>query len=502
MFIDRATADGSRSLHAAEKEWQDMVAGAEQYAGRLQPYDPDHGRRVPAGAVADALADDDERETPPAATDDALRLPRTCLLPAEFWSARPILGHIAAAARSRMVAPDALFGAVLARACSLIDHRFVLPAVVGRTGSLNVCVGLAGRSGAGKGSSTDTAEALTPGMPTRWTTFSAGSGEGMVKQFFRREQVEDESGKKRSEWVQAYDAAMVRVDEGSMLGALAARQGQTTLERLREAYSGERLGSPAADADRGFQLPAHGYRLSLIAAFQPELAGAILADTIGGTAQRFVWFATVDPTAPDPLELPDWPGPLAWRPPVWSSLAAVEAPGGLRWTELSVAGEVVAEIRSVRWVRLKGEVDGGDDTHRELSRLKIAAILAALDGRTDVALDDWRLAGVVTSTSAAVREWMRASIGDVARKAEQAATDRAVRRTVATTQAATDVVRVAQVIRRKIEATGTDGLTLSEARKAVANRDRKTYFGPALGHAEAQGWVRRAEDGRVVGVSS
>jgi hypothetical protein len=118
------------------------------------------------------------------------------VLPDEFWNARPVLGHIRTAARSRLIAPDALMGAVLARVCAMTDYRIVLPPKVGTVGSLNTITAVVGVSGAGKGSANAESKLLLEDgfHGNRFVEAPAGSGEGMVALYFEKRPTPTTSG--------------------------------------------------------------------------------------------------------------------------------------------------------------------------------------------------------------------------------------------------------------------------------------------------------------------
>src|SRR5829696_4341629 len=70
---------------------------------------------------------------------------------ADFWSSRPVLGHVRDFARARRASPWAVLGAVLVRVTVAVPPFLALPPLVGGPASLNIYVGLVGPSGAGKG---------------------------------------------------------------------------------------------------------------------------------------------------------------------------------------------------------------------------------------------------------------------------------------------------------------------------------------------------------------
>jgi len=434
--------------------------------------------------------------TPPSDSDDRPRR-----LPDEFWTARPVLEHIRTAARSRMVGPDALFAATLARVCAAVDYRIGLPGIVGSRASLNLIVAVVGASGAGKGAALGTSDDLLrveqPTTDYRVGEVPAGSGEGMVHAFF--ELVQDPDDKRRKIPRRRYEGVLVRVDEGQVLTALAQRSGQTTMETLRQGFSGERLGGSYASSDKRLTLDGHGYRLSLLIGVQPEHARMILDDSAGGTPQRFLWFDALDPDAPEPGDLPDWPGPIDWQPPCWWGDTPVI--GGEQHSDLDVHPDVRHAIQADRHRRLRGNTNPGRyDGQRTLIREKIAALLGILDGRRSITPDDWTLAGIVSDTSDAERDSMWSAINadqaskDAAwnlRHAARAAAEESARLTVTT-----NVARIARGIGRRIaKLDPNDTISRGQLRKALASDDRQ-WFEEAASHAEGQGWLTIEDDGR------
>jgi len=460
--------------------------------------------------VAQAGREDD---APPPATeheptgDRSDSAPPT--LPEEFWQAREVHDHIRRAARARLVSPDALLGAVLARTCQHTDHRFVLPAIVGRVGSLNVLVALAGRSGGGKGSVLDESGELIghtvdSSQFRTWST-GVGSGEGMVRAFF--ESAPDPDDKRRRIMVRRYESVLIRVDEGETIRRLAERSGQTTLEKFRQAFSGEALGETYADGRPG--LAAHDYRLALIMAVQPELARFILDDHIGGTPQRFLWLSTGDPSAPGIDDRPAHPGPLDWQPPSFHAPGIggrVQLVAGYRRALIGVDQAIADELVKARHAELVGTAKVDPlDAHAGLVRLKTAGLLAILDGRLDVTQEDWRLAGIVTATSRAVRCWLQAQITTLARRQDWAQNERHAERAGrvanATAAASAGVTRVAAVIGRHVHRHGGGEVCSRRCLTQAVQSSDRDQFAAALGHATAAGWVTETTGGWLPGGS-
>lgn len=421
----------------------DRVAAARALAGPgFAPRNIAAGVQFAAGGARNMAPDSGQ----PDAVDPVV-------LPEEFWQSRAIFGHIRTAARARLISPDALFGAVLARVALLTDHRFVLPATVGRFGTLDLLLGLSGGSGAGKGSTLDTAADVLPAQSARddyrTKTAPIGSGEGMVHAYFEPI-AETIDGKRKTVYRRRWEGILFRIDEGQALGALAQRSGQTTMTTIRSAWSGEMLGGSYASADKKVSLEAGTYRFVGVMAIQPALARDILADHIGGTPQRFIWLSMMDPDVPDVA--PAWPGPINWSPPVWSSADASPVMHGRMATVIVLADEIVAELHAERRHKLRN--GGTSDDHAALRRLKVATLLAILDERLNVTIDDWHLAGLVAETSKAAIEQMRHAIEAEEERVVQRDVSMAGRRAqaaeLARASVANETDRVARTIGRHV----------------------------------------------------
>lgn len=405
-------------------------------------------------------------------------------LPAEFWEERPTFEHIRDAAWHRLLAPDAALGAVLAWVCAWTDWRLILPPLVARYGSLNTNTALVGPSGMGKGSALDLADDLL-GRPEinghEVKIAPAGSGEGMVNNYF--EKVKDPDDGRRIIKEQKWHGVLIRVDEGALLTSLGERSGQTTLEIVRQAWSGELIGSSYSSDEKNLRLEPHSYRWSFIAAVQPTLAGPLLNDTAAGTAQRMTWWATIDPTTPDVQ--PDWPGALNWVPTPWNGggYKPETVKGHLRRI-ISVDESIAAEVRHHRLQAVRG--DNNAAGHSTLARLKTAALLAVLDDRFDVNGDDWRLAGLVQETSDALTRWMleRTRVELQVEAAQRGMVDATRQATSAAGRAS--VERVAKWLAKQV--VQDPGKRASHHKRRTASRDR-VLFDAALEVAESAGWV-------------
>ncbi len=408
-------------------------------------------------------------------------------LPDSFWDERAVLGRIRRAARSRLVSADALLHAVLARAAAGANYTVQLPPTIATVSPLCYYAVLLGMPGGGKSGTVALAREFLPLLPNVADGLPVGTGEGLAEAFFENQP--DPVSRGKTVRVQSRHNAFFAADEGSVLKALRSRQGATLLETLRTAWSGHALGQTNASAERRRFVPAGSYTLGLVLALQEGLADDLLADVNAGTPQRFAWAMATDPTLPD---APDrWPGRQDWSGPTRDQLDAIaddaSSDGTSRHT-LLVAESIQGEIRKAHLERNRGHVQSDPwQSHAELLRLRVAALLALLERRVEITEDDWRLAGVVKATSDATRDHARSVVASEGSRREIEATTRQANRVVAS-EAAKMVWRTtacAKLIHRKV-------ITRGECGVGDLYRDMRRWrddFEGGLSHALDHGWV-------------
>lgn len=410
-------------------------------------------------------------------------------LPDEFWQARPVLQHVRQAALSRMLSPDALMAAVLARTAAIVDPSVKIPPLVSAS-TLSIYAALIGGPGTGKSSTVAASRELMPcDLDTFLDDLPLGSGEGMIEAYYGSVEVEGDDKKKRTERRQVKRGAQFFLDEGEALADLGARKGSTILPTLRTMWRGETAGAMNASAERRRILPAGAYSIGLVIAFQPGKAADLLADDGGGTPQRFEWAMSTSPSIT--RTPPPWPGPLDWERP---SVVVLGGKRPDRYLELDEA--IVSEVLDGRFeVNTGARVESPMEAHATLAKLKVAALLAILDGRLHVNADDWRLAELYRRTSRAVRAWVLEHVRIEQRQREEAATARVVRRDAAVESSgiARATERVARTIAKRIHKTGP--VAIGRAPSMVASRDRQLVaVADAIDHAIGAGWISREGD--------
>jgi hypothetical protein len=465
---------------------RDMIADAAAEAAR-HARAPFEGARIRTDTDTSGDTDTGDGAAPPAVARN---------LPDDFWQARPVLAHVRQAAHHRGRSADAVLGAVLCRVAALVPPSVHLPAIVGSEATVDYLAPIVAGSGGGKSSAVAVAKSLVPiDDDTVVVDFPLGSGEGLIEAYLGAPEDVLIGGALVKVRPQVRRAVLAEVDEGQVLGDLAQRKGATLLPTLRSAWSGNLTGNGNAGADRNRRLAPRAARFAATIALQPKYAAAILADAAGGTPQRMVWFSAEDPAIPD--DAPAWPGELTFTPP---------PPGAFGIARLfAVAPDVAAEIAAKGRKLSRGELAVDElDSHADLCRLKTAALLAVLDSRSTVTVDDWRLAGMVMAASTAVRTFIAETARMEARRTEAAATARAVRREVAIATTADEraLERAVAAIGRRAHRDAGARLGRSKFGHAVASRDRQLVpLDDAIAEAERRGYIVADGDVWVAGLT-
>lgn len=411
----------------------------------------------------------------------------------DFWTARDYLRHIHRAAHARLVAPTAVLGCILARVAAFTPPSTRIPPIIGADAPLSTYVALLARSGGGKSSATGCAANLLPDTPAGCVgPLSLGSGEGLIDAYFEMIEDVDGGGKKTKVKRQTKRGALFALDEGQALAEMGNRRGSTILPVLRSAWSGTDTGQANASIETRRNLRAGSYALGVVSLWQANAAAELIRDADGGTPQRFVFIDTIDPTI-DENNTPEWPGPLDWAPPAGIAISGIHQPN-----HLDVHADIVAEVRQAHAAAQRGEIDIEPlDAHRRLVKLKVAGLLAVLDGRHDIDLDDWQLAERIMRHSDSVRAWVIAEAGRRAAAVEEAGTRRQIAKEAAieTSAAERALNGAAKAIYRAAKRAGGTPISKRQIHHAIASRDRQhVTVDDAITEAERLRWVLRVSD--------
>lgn len=132
------------------------------------------------------------------------------------------------------------------------------------------------------------------------------------------------------------------------------------------------------------------------------------------------------------------------------------------------------------------------DGHKQLILLRVAAILAVWDGRSEVSEDDWDTAGEIWKTSCGVRDWIIAERRRIEEEAEAEKTRRAAMRAVVVSHAVkTGDARIDMLARRvalKVHEKGP--LTNKQIRdRVLTGRSERSLMSAILEAADGYGWI-------------
>lgn len=407
-------------------------------------------------------------------------------LPDEFWESRPVFSKLRQAAWARMMTPEAALGSLIARFSASIPPTIQIPAIVGSTSTFDMIVCIVGQSSGGKSTSNSFAEDVYPathlGDKARLGV-SLGSGEGIAQAFIGY----DKEAKEYSYKYGKTQALHLVVDEGTALVEQQSRKGTTIVQTMCSAWSGQALGQLNATAELSRTVPAKKRRVSVTLNIQTKNAWRLFDDaSIGiGLPGRMLFF-WAHGKYPDPL--PEWPADLHIPQPTgWGLLAP---------TMMEYHPEIEEAVRIERRAVGEGGLVLDDlDGHRMLLRLKLSGILALLDDRRSVTLEDWHLAGLILQAHIAVRNHIRSV-------QKQAAYEATVTRATAagTFESILDdikerqhVARIRDAIIRRVDEAGAEGITRNPLRKKVTSSATRHLFDAALQAAVDDGAIKEGQ---------
>lgn len=474
------TLDDLLARIASADEWSASVDEHHDAAGS-------NGKHGPVGpAVALTVL------TPP----DRLILPT---LPQPFWDSRASLQAIRQAAHSRGRSPDGVVAVLAARVAAAMPPKVRLPPIVGSFRPLSTYAAVVARPGRGKGDAASIAAELIPFDPQLVRgPIPIGTGEGIVESYFGM--IRDPDDPKKQLHVRTCNSVYLNADEGEAMEKIAQRNGATLLSVLRTAWSGQDVGQGNASTERRRILEGGTYSLGLTMNLQPDLCGWVLADMAAGTPQRFVWASTCDPSIP--RDRPAWPDTEHLRIGLDRVKYLHQHDELEGYHTIEVPYEVADAIREADWRIQTGEAEPDDmAAHHDLVRLKLAGILACLDGHpTLITVEDWQLATTWKDTSDQVREQLQVIVAGVVERKEAHTTAVHVGREVAKADALDaraearqlqNTVECAEWIRDKVRR--DPGATVAELRRRGSPKIRHAFL-DGLAHAQAQGWVVEREE--------
>ena len=339
------------------------------------------------------------------------------VLPPEFWESRPVLRHIRDAAWSMLASPDATLAIVLATLSASVPPGVRVDTGVRRPMPMHTFAAPVGRTGGFKTSAMEAAEKAITFVPA-WSqdVFSndppimvpigedelvrratIGTGQGIIENYMGDvliavpETATPRNGRPRTRRQQVRSNVLVVMDEGNGLTKALADANSIVGETLRELWSGVTTGQDNAKAENRRGVKRGTYSFGLIVGFQVS----VLARMLGGehvelgTPQRFLFAWTGAPDIPDE-EVAD-PGVFDVRIPA---------------EPIRLCAALLDRVRAILLPLLRrGGTDSETDSQRVSMLVRLAALLAVLDDRSEVSEDDWRLAENLADNSRAITEY-------------------------------------------------------------------------------------------------
>lgn len=516
--VSRVFAEAVGPERIANGEWHRLLVGAIKLAAAKNPSPrqscpDDRPTSVPAELIPEGFSSPAPTTVPPVIPVTADVPAGALTLPDEFWRARETLSRIRQAAHSKVRSADVVFYGALVRIAAMAPHTLRADTGVGTAASLNLFAAIVGPSGGGKSSGLSVGRDLV--KETRpIEEFPLGSGEGIAEAYMGEaleatgDMAKDGSAKTVKIRKMVRHNVLFHSDEGSTLVKLLERAGSTIGETLRSAWSGETIGQKNGRVETTRTVPARSYAAGLVIGWQPSTILPLLDDHEAGTPQRFLYCWAVDTSIPPRSARVLWPGEMLSPfpdtvptnlPPPGSIIAAPAPP--MMGESIVFAEAITDELYDTEHAKNTGSLphdhplrDPFRSQHPVL-KVKVAALLALLEGRRNVTLEDWRLAQIVIDTSDRVRQYLQAVAAGKARAAREAAeaSEHALewhreqaRHSVREAVASTADRRVA--VRAAVRVHEAGGMTLGALRRVTAMRDRPAIEA-AVELAVGAGWL-------------
>ncbi|MFJ6645796.1 hypothetical protein ACIQPS_09055 [Streptomyces sp. NPDC091290] len=461
-----------------------------------------------------------DQDEPPAEPEPGTDAEPEDRLPSTFWAASPTLGQIQQMARARRTSPDAVLHALLARVAAMAEPTVRAASGIHAPATLGWYCGLFGPPGTGKGQAEKAAKALGPFPQTDLAHIDISTGQGVIAAYLElQDDPDDDKGKKKI-LVQSTARGYALATEGSVLDSMAQMSAGATLNGvLCKAWMSERQGTSNADLERRRSLPEDSYTLSMSLGVQEEPAAKLLEMGSIGLPQRLAW-AHSRLSRDTPRERPEETGPIMVTTQRGEDVPVTTWVSTLRNVTIRVPSRATQELDDLALEIAFGRGEEFPlDTHEPLWRLKGAALLALLHGRTTVSEEDWDLASVMWQTSRKVRDCVQEAAQRRLRAQKEARVAEAVQTAVESQAAVYEamhgvhpaVVNVAKRAYRYLMRKGGEVPARDVNRSCVATTDRKQYrssgedgslWAAALQYGCEQGWLVPLADGALLAAGS
>lgn len=334
----------------------------------------------------------------------------------EFWSARPLLQRIKWWSSYLTKSPYAILVWVMVQMLARIPYDTQYVTKVGGN-SLNLTFVISGNTGTGKTAARKLASLgkIVNFLGTYWSAVplvQPRSGESVGDSFYIRVKVSNEDGTEtwKDEWINLNHAVIFFYDEVLFFNGKQRQNSSTLASVFLSLWSCEMLGGALAGG-KGKTVEADSYRA--VSVFHSQLENDPFRSDVAsysGETSRVLTVSSTNPNArkdleqvkgqlePAPFDIPRFGGVGDRATPQFRALPEMEA----AQEEQDLAAS-------------EGTHDRGR-SHEVLQRSKIACVLAALDGRTNLVIEDWHLAGHLIDHSREMDKAIRKAQNTAARK--------------------------------------------------------------------------------------
>lgn len=310
----------------------------------------------------------------------------------EFWESRPLLRNIKWWASYTVKSPYAILAWAMVQMLSRIPYDTYYVTKTGKN-ALNMTLVVSGDTGTGKTAARHLAYGGEIFLFDGQYWFEAPlvqlrSGESAGDAFFTRvkQSVEGQKDEWVDEWINLNRSIIFFFDEVLYFVGKQRQNSSTLVAVLLSMWSGEMLGGALAGG-KGKTVPAREYRAVVVLNSQKE-TDAFRSDSsaYSGESSRILTVSAVNPQAESDFEaVQGMEVPKPYVVPKFGGYGDQMSP------QFYALPEMEAAQAQQDFLAHKG-LNDRTRSHEILQRSKIACVLAALDGRTQLNLEDWHLA--------------------------------------------------------------------------------------------------------------
>lgn len=340
-------------------------------------------------------------------------IPDKSLTDQEFWNSRPLLQRVKLVASKTRKSPHAILGWLMVWMLTRISFKTTYISEVGKA-SLNMLFLMSAATGGGKSAARGAAADSFKFADVGWSTpepIQAGSGEAIPDSFYVRVKERNEDGKDVwvDDWLNPNHCRIFYNDEISFHKGKAHQNSSTLEATYLSMYTGDNLGRTLAGG-KGKEVAAGQYRAIAVFNAQPEndpfRSDASMAS---GMPSRLLNLNASNPNAradyeavreiikPEPFEIPHFGMRGDSMPPQFRALPEMEA------------AHAEEDFLASEGLREHGR------SHTLLTRAKTACVLAALEGRDYLLIEDWHLAGHLIEHSNSIDAHVKKTLHAAAR---------------------------------------------------------------------------------------